>query len=390
MVQQNQYGGLSHEDPNIHLAMFLEVCDTIKMNGVDQDLIRIRLFPFSLKDNARGRLQSLEPAGGTLLSKMAEETYALFEEMACNNYQWPSERSIGRRAAGVHEMDQMAVLSAQVTALSNQINNFTTRETSASQDKELAASFSCVDDGFEQEQCQYINNRNDNFRPSNNLPTHYHSGLRNHENFFYGNQRNALQPHQPSATTLRNGKELEPPKPKENEARADKMKKSEVNSKKVEDEAQKEVSKPYEISFPNNPPLIEPPLSFPQRFQKKKLDAQFFKFLEVFKMLHINILFANALEQMPNYAKFIKEVMSKKRRLEEYETVKLIEECSSILQRKLPKKEKDRGSFTSPCTIGNLSFENALCDLGASINLMPLSVFQKLRLGEVKPMTISL
>ncbi|KAJ4706612.1 DNA-directed DNA polymerase [Melia azedarach] len=248
-------------------------------------------------------------ASGNLLSKTAEEAYHLLEEMACNNYQWPSERSIRRRAAEVHEMDQMVALSAHVAALSNQTKNFTTRETSTSQDKELANS---------------IKGQLSGKFPSDTKP----------------NPKD-----QCNAITLRSGKELEPPKPKENEARADKMKKSEVNGKEVEDEAQKEVSKPHEISFSNNPPLIVPPFPFPQRFQKKKLDAQFSKFLEMFKKLHINILFVDAWEQMPDYAKFMKEVMSKKRCLEEYETVKLTEECSSILQ----KKEKDPGSFTIAC-----------------------------------------
>ena len=71
------------------------------------------------------------------------------------------------------------------------------------------------------------------------------------------------------------------------------------------------------ISFPDNPPIITPPLPFPQRFQKKELDNQFSKFLEIFKKIHINISFVDALEKMSNYAKFTKEVMSKKRRLED-------------------------------------------------------------------------
>ncbi|XP_024027706.1 uncharacterized protein LOC112093458 [Morus notabilis] len=93
---------------------------------------------------------------------------------------------------------------------------------------------------------------------------------------------------------------------------------------------------------------------------------------------------------MPNYAKFMKEVMSKKRKLEDYETVKLTEECSAIIKRQLPDKLKDPGSFTIPCIIGELHIEKALCDLGASINLMPLSIFRKLELGEITPTTISL
>ena len=50
MVQHNRYGGLAHEDPNVYLATFLEIADIVKMNGITEDVIRMRLFPFSLKD----------------------------------------------------------------------------------------------------------------------------------------------------------------------------------------------------------------------------------------------------------------------------------------------------------------------------------------------------
>ncbi|KAL6553844.1 hypothetical protein OROMI_019517 [Orobanche minor] len=68
----------------------------------------------------------------------------------------------------------------------------------------------------------------------------------------------------------------------------------------------------------------------------------------------------------------------------------LTEESSAIIQQKLPPKLKDPGTFTVPCTIGKINCGKALCDLGASINLMPLSIFQKLNMGEAKATTVSL
>ncbi|XP_076901480.1 uncharacterized protein LOC143555895 [Bidens hawaiensis] len=85
---------------------------------------------------------------------------------------------------------------------------------------------------------------------------------------------------------------------------------------------------------------------------------------------------------MPKYGKFLKEVQPNKRKLEELSHVILNEECSDILQNKLPKKMPDPGSFIISCLIENLFVSNALADLGASINLMPYTVFSKLGLGE--------
>ena len=107
--------------------------------------------------------------------------------------------------------------------------------------------------------------------------------------------------------------------------------------------------------------------------------------MEVFKKLHMNIPFVAALEQMPSYVKFMKDILSRKRRLLKFETVNLIKECSAILQRKLPQKLKDQGNFTIPYKIGNSIFERALCDLGASIKLMLLSIFKRLGLGQARP-----
>jgi len=70
--------------------------------------------------------------------------------------------------------------------------------------------------------------------------------------------------------------------------------------------------------------------------------------------------------------------------------VSLTEECSAIIQNKLPPKLSDPGSFSIPCSVGGLTISRALCDLGASVSLMPYSICKKLQEGELKPTTISL
>ncbi|QHO19672.1 Retrotransposon gag protein [Arachis hypogaea] len=140
---------------------------------------------------------------------------------------------------------------------------------------------------------------------------------------------------------------------------------------------------PYSLdTYPTLPKALEykPKMSYPQRLQKDTKDKQFSKFLEVFRKLQINIHFAKVLEQMPLYDKFMKELLSKKKSLMGDETVVLTKECSAIIQNNLPKKMPDPGRFQIPCTIRSTTFEKALCDLGASINLMPLSVMKKLQI----------
>ena len=88
--------------------------------------------------------------------------------------------------------------------------------------------------------------------------------------------------------------------------------------------------------------------------------------------------------------RFMKDILAKKRKQEDYEIVALSEECSAILKNKLPPKLKDTGSFTISCFIRNSVFKKALCNLGASINLMSLSIFKNLNLGEARPAIITL
>ncbi|XP_022042432.1 uncharacterized protein LOC110945102 [Helianthus annuus] len=93
---------------------------------------------------------------------------------------------------------------------------------------------------------------------------------------------------------------------------------------------------------------------------------------------------------MPKYARFLKDILTNKQKLESLSCVLMNENCSALLQNRLPEKMGDPGSFTIPCLIGSMSVSHALADLGASINFMPYKVFAKLDLGEPSPARMSI
>jgi hypothetical protein len=155
-----------------------------------------------------------------------------------------------------------------------------------------------------------------------------------------------------------------------------KIKKNEVVEKDVEKEKgrKKEVGK--KVPAHNLP--------YPKAPSKKDLEKHFKRFLDIFKRLESNIPFAEALEQMPTYAKFMKEILSKKRRYNDEETIQLDANCSAIIQRRLPKKEKDPERVKLSVAIGKINVGKVLIDLGSSINLIPYSVVKRVAGLDIK------
>ena len=109
-------------------------------------------------------------------------------------------------------------------------------------------------------------------------------------------------------------------------------------------------------------PMPRPPPPFPQRLVKKTEDGKYRHFITMLKQLSINVPLVESLEQMPGYAKFMKDLVTKKRSVT-FE-VDGLQHCSAIATRSLIQKKEDPGAFTIPCTIGSLHFVKALCDLG--------------------------
>ncbi|GJR00444.1 reverse transcriptase domain-containing protein [Tanacetum coccineum] len=136
-------------------------------------------------------------------------------------------------------------------------------------------------------------------------------------------------------------------------------------------------------------PNIPYPSRMNQEKQKEKDEVQIHKFWQMFKHLHINISLVDALILIPKYQKMLKSLLSNKEKLLEMENTPLSENCSAVILKKLPEKLGDPGKFLIPCGFNKLKCK-ALADLGASINLMPLSVWKKLGLPELIPTRMTL
>ena len=176
-----------------------------------------------------------------------------------------------------------------------------------------------------------------------------------------------------AVVTLRSGKELKPAVPE--------LVKS---APLVADPLQEEQSvgkKEVKISVP-------PP--FPQVLRKKKYSINQIEMLEVLRQVKVNIPLLDMIKQVPTYAKFLKDLCMVKKGLNVNKKAFLTEQVSAIIACKNPVKYKDPGCPTISVNIGGISVEKALLDLGASVNLLPYSMYKQLGLGELKPTSITL
>ncbi|GJT08673.1 reverse transcriptase domain-containing protein [Tanacetum coccineum] len=149
---------------------------------------------------------------------------------------------------------------------------------------------------------------------------------------------------------------------------------------------------------PNVAPVVTPvpkaSIPFPSRRnderRKEKANDQIEKFYEIFRDLSFEISFTDALMLMPKFASTLKTLIGNKEKLSELARTPLNENCSAVILNKLPKKLGDPGRFLIPCEFTGITTCNALADLGASINLMPYSVWKSLSLSELTPTCMTL
>ena len=176
-----------------------------------------------------------------------------------------------------------------------------------------------------------------------------------------------------SIITLRSGKEVDQPLPKP-----------------VEESRQGEEKQSEHILLEEDTMKYRIPPPFPQALKGKKKETQQAGILKVLRQVKVNIPLLDLINQVPAYAKFLKDLCKINRGLGIEKKAFLTEHVSALIQSKYPVKYKDPGSPTIPVNIGGSCINKALLDLGASVNLMPFSVYMQLGLGELKPTSITL
>nr|GEU51831.1 DNA-directed DNA polymerase [Tanacetum cinerariifolium] len=361
MIQQIQnsfqFYGLSSDDANKHLDKFLHVTQSIKVNGVTEDAIR-----------------------GTFMKGGPEEYYDLFDNMTAHHNDWDTFVQWSKSSSSITSFfdPKIVALKAEMAEINKnlmkilQINQ---------QVKAVAHNY---------ETCGGPHSYND--CPATVGQT---------QNVYAAGAYNQGGPTIPTTSS---------PKVVERETDVTKDMVPPTNNESTKDVQPSVVQ--IETLIPNFEPIVAPVLEpvvspvnarkpdpkpsipYPSRLHDQKLrdktNHQKENFFQIFKDLDFNISFADALILMLKFGPTTKSLLTKKEKLYELARIPLNEHSSAVLLKKLPEKFGDPGKFLIPCDFSGMDECLALADLDASINLMPLSVWNKLSLPELSPTCMTL
>ncbi|CAN6557451.1 unnamed protein product [Malus baccata var. baccata] len=383
-----KFHGISMEDPNKHLKEFEFVCSSMTPVNVDGSILKTKAFPFSLLEKAKDWLYELAPGTVTSWESMKQ---AFLEKF------FPTSRVIllRQRISGIQQ---------------NQGESFPTYY---ERFKTLVAS--CPQHQMKEELLlQYFYemllpierqmlDTSAGGALVDKIPmaakTLIANRALNAQQYEIVGQRDTPRQQVNEAITLRSGKEVgtDPQQSKSAPKEDEKLQFEEEEQNQPTERVETPLSYApiaFKLSNPSttgkkgpipiNSNVIPPNVPFPSRFMQAKNEEEEKDVLETFRKVHVNIPLLDAIKQIPKYAKFLKKLCTTRKFFQEKEVVHVNENVSAMLQRKLPPKCKDPGSFTIPCVIGNTRFKHAMLDLGASINVMPYSVYASMNLGALK------
>ncbi|XP_073061708.1 uncharacterized protein [Primulina eburnea] len=386
MVQQNQFAGTATSDPHAHLRTFLEITDTelatkflskyfppakseqlkieistFRQTDFEQlyeawerykellrrcpnhgfkDWVQIELFYNGLNGQTRTNVDAA--AGGTIFAKSPAQDYDLLEQMTINSYQWPSERSGVQKTAGIYAVDPITSLTAQVSALTTQIATMNKVSTSNTEGPSPV-----VEEAHFLEEAQYINNRNVGG---------------------FGGYR-------VGTFVAESGKRMA-----RTESRLDNLETHMAS-----------IGATLKILESQVGQITKQLTSQPSGAVQKNADPNLREVNAIF-MQHEEIGVVSKEEKVDQ------STPSKRNRdLKNLHSTSVAEQEEMAFtggddkgrKGNLPQKLQDPGEFVVPCEIGSQSVKKAICNSGASVNIMPSFLYEKLGLSRIKPTRLS-
>ncbi|GJU66143.1 reverse transcriptase domain-containing protein [Tanacetum coccineum] len=383
MIQQVQntfqFHGLPGDDANRHIDKFLEVTQHMKQNGVFDDALRLSLFPYSLMHHATAWYDRLPRNSIHSFNEMMRKFLLKYFPPSMDTSETRDETSRTISSTTTTEspevVRQLEMMNKNFLDMMRQIQSVKSVSPKCETCGGPHSFTECpAVDGYTQEAA---------YATTESYPP-------------------------PEVVLLMNGLNdstllLLPPLPPRKKK---KRKRWGTETEETKDKVQTtnlgstaHVQPPVvqvPILEPEVAPKPNPKMSipYPSRLNDQKLrekaNNQMLKFLQIFQRLHFDISFADALLHMPKFASTFKSLLSNKEKLFELANTPLNENCSAVLLKQLPEKLGDPGKFLIPCDFPELDECLALADLGASINLMPLSVWKKLSLPELTPTRMTL
>nr|GEV96806.1 reverse transcriptase domain-containing protein [Tanacetum cinerariifolium] len=366
LVQANPYHSFERENPHTHINNFKMITSTMKFRDVPNDVIKLMMFPYSLEGSAR--IWDNASKMDDRIDKLADQILTLVDIFAKKVVTPAPVKAVEESCVtcgGNHayyncpntDSNQPSVCVATGTynqvAPQNRASNFMARPGFAPNQSSTSGTL-----------------------PSNTIP----------------NPKGEMK-----AITTRSGVAYEGP--------------SIPTPKKVMERETEETTDKEQTNFQRSTAHIQPSVTlipepvvlqtlpkpnipYPSRLNDQKLcekaSNQMKKFFQIFQHFHFDISFADALLLMPKFASTIKSLLTNKDKLFELAKIPLNENCSAMLLKILLEKLEVPGKFLIPCDFPGMNVCHALADLGASINLMPLSIWKKLSLPKLTPTWMTL
>uniref|UniRef100_A0A2N9ELE6 Retrotransposon gag domain-containing protein n=1 Tax=Fagus sylvatica TaxID=28930 RepID=A0A2N9ELE6_FAGSY len=360
------FRGLENENPYVHIRAFEEVINSFYAQHA-VETAKLRFFPFSLKDRVRGWLYTLKPRSIGNWGEMGHEFYKKYFPPHKAKCYLRAQIGLGSPSTtagrGIYQLKEEDTMKAKLDSLTKEIEALKLKDTvgakqgyqaeihehEATIQKHDAILNRLVEDNKEFRSHLSKLTTTLSVNEKGKFPSQAHIP---HGQYMAQGSQDKLNNEHINVVTTRSGKTVVTTPVEEQTENRDNIEEPTINE-------------------PVRRPISVP---FPQALKtSRKLDSSP-EILENLRQVRINLPLLHVIKQVPSYAKILKDLCTMKRKQNVKKTAFLTEQVSALIQHKIPPKYKDPGCPTISCIIGNHDIEQALLDLGASVNLMPYSV----------------